>query len=46
MQNCNLKSLIPLLIVVLVPLMNVGCGPTEEEYVAKINEAKALLLNE
>jgi len=38
MQNCSLKAMIYLTMVTLVSLMSVGCGPTEEEYMAKIDE--------
>ncbi len=38
MQNYNLKAVIYLTMVTLVSLMSVGCGPTEKEYMAKIDE--------
>ncbi|MBF0280208.1 MAG: OmpA family protein [SAR324 cluster bacterium] len=38
MQNCKLKSMIYLMVVVLLPFMNIACGPTEDEYMAKIDE--------
>ncbi|MBF0287979.1 MAG: OmpA family protein [SAR324 cluster bacterium] len=40
MRNCNFNPVIYLILLVLLLIMNAGCQYTEEEYMARVDEAK------